>query len=332
MKRRNILIAGIGALGCWRLAAHAAAVTHQEAVRIVPPSVPPSAPPSASPQHRQGRLVIIGGAEDRTGDKLILRRFVELTGRDDPQIAVLTAASAFPDFAWGRYDQVLTEIGVRRRVYLAINTPDDCNDPALAAQIVQSDGVFIGGGDQRRLVSLIGGTEIEKAIRYAYLARGACIAGTSAGAAAMSRHMLAGRGVSDGMGLLEGAIIDQHFSQRRRLARLLAAVARNPRLLGIGVDEDTALVISKGHGFEVLGAGGVTLVDARRLPQPLEGFEPDQLLQLPEMQVHWLPQGASYRLAANAAGERGALVLPEAHRAQPAQPALHELLPMLPQL
>jgi cyanophycinase len=278
-----------------------------------------------------GHLVIIGGAEDRTGDKLILRRFVELARNEDPQIAVLTAASAFPDFVWSRYDQVLADIGVQRRVYIALNFPEDCNNPEWAAMIRQSDGVLITGGNQHRLVSLIGGTEVNRAISYAYLEQGACIAGTSAGAAAMSRHMLTGRSMSDGIGLLQGAIVDQHFSQRRRLTRLVSAVARNPQLIGIGVDENTALILKKDRGLEVVGEGAVTIVDGRHLASPLDDVDPEQLLQLPEIQVLRLPQGAVYQLASgnDAAGARGFLTIPEDYEALP---ALYDVLPVLPQL
>jgi cyanophycinase len=247
----------------------------------------------------RGHLVIIGGAEDRTGDMVILRRFVELTDRDDPQIAVLTAASEIPDIVWGRYDEILTGIGVRRRQYVSINAPEDCNDPALIAQIMQSDGVLVTGGDQRRLMSLIGGTALEGAILYAHQTKGTCIAGTSAGAAAMSRYMLAGRSVSEGIGLVRRAIIDQHFSQRNRLGRLVSAIAARPQLIGVGIDENTALVLTHGRGIDVIGEGGITLVDGRRLPHQSEELALDTLMRLPELQVMQLAQG-SYRMDAGA--------------------------------
>jgi cyanophycinase len=327
MQRRQILLAGLGALGSWHFAAQAGSIRREN----VSQQITASRSTSKDQRTRQGRLVIIGGAEDRTGDRIILRRFIELTKCEEPQIAVLPAASAFPDYVWGRYDQVLADLGVKRRVLISVNSPEDCNDPQLAAHILQSDGVLITGGDQRRLVSLIGGTEIDRAIHQAYHKQGACIAGTSAGAAAMSKHMLVGRGMSDGMGLVQDAIIDQHFSERRRLSRLLSAVAQNPHLIGIGVDENTALILKKERGFEVVGAGAVTIVDGRRLTSPVHDVDPEQLQQLPGMHVHRLPQGATYQLASgnDSVNGHGALTLPQEFAAPP---GLQEVLPVLMQL
>ena len=291
MKRRTFLLGGVGVLAAWDMRALAGTAPYTDM-----PAAAARRPGRAVPaQIRKGHLVIIGGAEDRTGDKLILRRFVELTARVEPQIAVLTAASAFPDLVWGRYDEVLTDLGVERRAYLSVNTPDDCNDPALVAQIMQSDGVLITGGDQRRLMALIGGSAIEHAILHVHQTQGACIAGTSAGASAMSRYMLAGRAVSDGMGLVQNAIIDQHFSQRHRLPRLLSAIAGRPQLIGIGIDENTALIVTRGQSIDVIGEGSITLVDGHRLAHPNDDIDPDMLMQMPEMQVMQLSQGTSYR-------------------------------------
>jgi cyanophycinase len=212
VNRREILLGALCLLGLGGLVARAAAFA-----------------PKATQPLARGHLIIIGGKEDRTGDKIILRRFAELAGREDPKIAVLTAASAYPELAWSRYDQVLADIGVRSRTYISVSSVDDCNNPELATLVRQSDGILITGGNQLRLLELIGGTAISDAIRQAYFEHGACIAGTSAGAAAMSKHMLAGRSISDGIGLLQEAVVDQHFTERGRLARLVSAVASNPR-------------------------------------------------------------------------------------------------------
>lgn len=289
MERRKILFAGLGLLSAWSVAG----VMRGPGANLLAGPEPAEAMSQAEDRQPTGHLVIIGGAEDRTGDRVILRHMLALTGRPDPVVTVIAAASAFPDFVWGRYDRVFEELGVTRRRHAAIGSREDSEHPELAALIEQSHVVLLTGGDQRRLLGLIGGTGIERALDRAYRVGGACIAGTSAGAAAMSRNMLTGRSISDGLGLLRGALIDQHFSQRRRLDRLATAVAKHPKLIGIGVDEDTALVISRGRKFEVIGSGTVTIVDGRRLDAPVEDVDMEQLLRASSMQIHQLPSGVS---------------------------------------
>lgn len=289
MKRRKILLAGLSLLSAWSVAG----VMKGPGAKLLAGPEPAEAMAQEGDRLPAGHLVIIGGAEDRTGDRVILRHMLALTGRPDPVVTVIAAASAFPDFVWGRYDRVFEELGVTRRRHVPVGSRDDGDNPELAAVIEQSHVVLLTGGDQRRLLGLIGGTGIERAIDHAYRVGGACIAGTSAGAAAMSRNMLTGRSISDGLGLLRGALIDQHFSQRRRLDRLATAVARHPQLIGIGVDEDTALVISRGRKFEVIGSGAVTIVDGRRLGAPVEEVDMEELLQASSMQIHQLPSGVS---------------------------------------
>jgi cyanophycinase len=320
MNRRQLLLTAFGALGHWHLPGQASPEHKRKRASAV------SNHPDAlqDPLMPRGNLMIIGGAEDRTGSMLVLRRFIELAKPKDPQIAVLTAASAFPDIVWERYDRVLADLGVVRRVHIRPNTREESSDPQWISLIQQSDGVLLTGGDQRRLASLIGGTDIERAIDHAYRAAGACIAGTSAGAAVMSQDMLVGRAISNGIGLLRGAIIDQHFSERRRLMRLLSAVAKNPRLIGIGVDEDTALIIGQGREIEVAGSGGVTIVDGRRLPTPAGDVDPEQLLLLPGLEVYSLPKDALLRPGSSAPGRQA--LLPEQHAALR---VLREVLPSL---
>lgn len=289
MKRRKILFAGLILMS----AGAVAGAFKISGINTLADSRPAGTMLQPGARQPAGHLVIIGGAEDRTGDRVILRRMLALTGRPDPVVTVITAASAFPDFVWGRYDRVFEELGVTQRRHGAIGSRDDSENPELAALIEQSHVVLLTGGDQRRLLGLIGGTSIERALNHAYRVNGACIAGTSAGAAAMSRNMLSGRSISDGLGLLRGALIDQHFSQRRRLDRLGSTVARHPQLIGIGVDEDTALVISRGKKFEVIGSGTVTIVDGRRLNVPVEDVDMEELVKTSSMQIHLLPSGIS---------------------------------------
>jgi cyanophycinase len=257
---------------------------------------------------RGGHLVVIGGGEDRKRDKKILSRFIELAGGTDAKIAVLTAASKVPEDMWNIYDEAFGDLGVRTRIPIHARSRADANDPHLAEEVISADGIFMTGGDQKRLLAMIGGTALDEAMHRAFKERNACIGGTSAGASAMSGHMLAegkaelrpGKGpvnLAAGLGFLQRVVIDQHFSERQRLARLLTAVAHNPYLLGVGIDEDTALVIERGAGIEVLGEGAVTVIDGRHMISNfLDAGERDSI-ELINVKLHMLPAGSRYVLA-----------------------------------
>lgn len=257
---------------------------------------------------RSGHLVIIGGAEDREGAKVILSRFIELAGGPSAKIVVLTAASTAQKELWEIYERAFRDLGARDYSHLKISNREQASDPRHADRILNADGVFMTGGDQKRLCAVIGGTLIDSAMHRIFRERGACIAGTSAGASAMSEHMLATStaddllpekgetSVSAGLGFLQRAVIDQHFSQRRRLGRLLEIVAQNPYLLGVGIDEDTALVVENRAGFEVIGKGTVTLLDGRQMTSNFLEVEQSQRLELINVKLHLLPAGGRYFL------------------------------------
>ena len=279
-----------------------------------------------------GHLVIIGGNEDRVHDKVVLRRFVELTCAQEPRIVVLTAASSFQEEVSEIYQRAFGDLGVGHCKSLAIHSREDANDPAIVDEILSADGVFMTGGDQRKLLALIGGTETYNAMHRAFTERGTCIAGTSAGASAMSAHMIAeGQGdihpekgvvsFAAGLGFLQRAVVDQHFSERRRLGRLLAVVAQNPTLLGIGVDEDTALVVERGSGFEVVGDGAVTLVDGRQMSSNFLDIGEREFIELINVRLHLLPAGASYAHRAGACSD--------ARVCRELTPTLHEIVDIL---
>jgi cyanophycinase len=254
-----------------------------------------------------GHLVIIGGGEDRTRDKTILARFVELAGGAHAKIVVITAASAVAGERWEEYERAFGELGVRQRVHLDLQSRQDANDEQHIRDILDADGIFMTGGDQKRLLALIGGTVLDTELHNALKTRGACIGGTSAGASAMSGHMLA-EGHSDlhpekgavslgaGLGFLHKVVIDQHFSERRRLARLLSVVAANPYLQGIGIDEDTALVVERGVGIEVLGEGAVTIVDGRHMSTNIAEIGNHMTPEMIDVRLHLLPAGSKYRV------------------------------------
>jgi cyanophycinase len=254
-----------------------------------------------------GHLVIIGGGEDRKHDKEILSRFVELAGGANAKIAVITAASQVADDMWEVYDKAFGDLGVANRVHLRLANRQQANDEEHIRDIVDADGIFMTGGDQKRLLGLIGGTALDAEMHTALKVRGAVIGGTSAGASAMSGHMLAqGRAeilpekgavsLGAGLGFLHRIVIDQHFSERQRLARLLSIVAQNPYLQGVGIDEDTALVVERGVGIEVLGEGAVTVVDGRGMLTNVADIKEHETPEMIDVRLHLLPAGSKYRL------------------------------------
>jgi len=254
-----------------------------------------------------GHLVIIGGHEDRKRDMQILSRFVELSGGADAKIVVISAASTVADEMWEIYDKAFGELGVNRRVHLHLESRQCANDEDTIKDIRDATGIFMTGGDQKRLLAIIGGTALDTRMHEALKLRGACIGGTSAGASAMSGHMLAqGRAelhpekgsvsLGAGLGFLHKVVVDQHFSERQRLSRLLSVVAQNPYLQGIGIDEDTALVIERGVGIEVLGEGAVTIVDGRNMSTNIAEISDRETPELIDVRLHLLPSGSKYRL------------------------------------
>jgi len=268
---------------------------------------------------RTGHLVIIGGGEDREKDMTILSRFVALSGGERARIVVLTAASTEQRAMWKIYDDAFGALGVADRVHLPMRSREEACDAHVAEQVLGASGIFMTGGDQKRLLATIGGTAIDSAMHTAFKQRGACIGGTSAGASAMSEHMLATSAATDalpakgtthlaaGLGFLQRVVIDQHFSERQRLGRLLTVVAQNPYLLGIGIDEDTALIVENAAGLEVVGQGAVTLLDGRQMASNFLDIEDRERLELLNVKLHLLPGGARYYLRGEDAGVPPAL-------------------------
>jgi cyanophycinase len=261
-----------------------------------------------------GHLVIIGGSEDKQRAMTILRRFVDLCGGPAAKIVVITAASAVTDHMWETYERAFADLGVTRHLHLHLRSRNDANDADHIRDVHDADGIFMTGGDQKRLLALIGGTLLDAAMHAALKLRGACIGGTSAGASAMSGHMLAqGRAelhpekgsvsLGAGLGFLHKVVIDQHFSERQRLSRLLSVVAQNPYLQGVGIDEDTALVVERGVGIEVVGEGAVTIVDGRAMSTNVAEIADHATPELIDVRLHLLPAGSKYALPGAARGD-----------------------------
>lgn len=252
-----------------------------------------------------GQLLVIGGAEDKEGRCTILRRFVAMAGEEKARLVVLTLAASAPGEVGAVYESVFHRLGVARVEVLHMREREEAR--LLAPVLEEASGVFFTGGDQLRISTLLGGTMLEEALRRAWQ-RGVPVAGTSAGASAMSHTMIVGGEgeeaprrdalqMAPGLGLLQQVVVDQHFSQRGRLGRLLAAVGQNPAILGLGLDEDTAALI-EGDLLEVVGSGAATLVDGRAITHTsVSGADPGRPLALANVLLHLLPAGYRFNLS-----------------------------------
>jgi cyanophycinase len=254
----------------------------------------------------RGWIVPIGGAEEKENSPQILRRFVQLCGGDGADIVVIPTASRVADTG-PRYERIFGELGAGRVAALDFDRRRDCDEPGRLERLQRATGIFMTGGNQLRLSTVIGGTPIAKAIRAAN-ATGVHVAGTSAGAAFISEHMIAygdegaspiagSVSLAPGLGLTNRFVIDQHFRQRDRLGRLLTALAYNPFAVGIGLDEDTAAFIAPDNTLEVEGSGAVTVVDAAGLDfSSIDTAEPGRAVCMLGLKLHILIQGATFNL------------------------------------
>jgi cyanophycinase len=222
----------------------------------------------------RGYIIPIGGAEEKFHNPEILDRFLEICGGIEARIGIIPTASELEDT--GRnYEKLFRQIGVKHAKVLSFETREDCERGADVEYIEKCDGVFLTGGNQLRLSTTLGGTAVAQLIRRRNAA-GMHVAGTSAGAAFMPEHMIAGGRegstptpdmvtMAPGLGLTNKFIVDQHFRERDRLGRLLTALAYNPFAVGLGLDEDTAAFIAPDDHLDVVGSGGITVIDPREL-------------------------------------------------------------------
>jgi cyanophycinase len=261
--------------------------------------------------HREvigGHLLVIGGAEDKYNERRILRKFLELTGNDggDTQILIVPVASDFPEFAADIYVQAFRRLGVANPRVLRATSRQDVFAANADELLDGVQGVFITGGDQMRLVSLLGGTNFSQKLRQMITETDIVVAGTSAGAAGMSTSMIV-RGeatphphknsvrLSPGLGFLKNIIIDQHFTERGRISRLITAVSYNPYNLGIGIDENTAIILDNKGVLEVFGAGSITIVDGSQITyNEIAEVDDNQSFSVCGVQLHILGDGLIY--------------------------------------
>jgi cyanophycinase len=251
----------------------------------------------------RGFIIPIGG---KMSAAEILDRFLELSGGAQSRIAIIPTASNEPDM--GTYwEREFKRRGAGHAKSLGFERRSDCDDRDWLEILAAADGIFLTGGNQLKLTTTLGGTSVAKLIRSRN-AHGVHVAGTSAGAAFLSEHMIAygDEGSTPragmvtmcaGLGLTNRFIFDQHFRQRDRLGRLLTALAYNPFAIGLGVDEDTAAFIGPDETVEIVGSGAVTVVDCADVEfSSIADAKPGDAVTFVGVRTHVLGRGARFNL------------------------------------
>jgi cyanophycinase len=257
-----------------------------------------------STQKKEGTLVVIGGHEDKEGECVILKEIVKRVGSG--KLVIATVATRAPDEYFESYHKIFKKLGIKNLMKLHLEDRAESFDEEKLKVLDKASGIFFTGGDQLRISSQIGDTLFEEYVKDIYH-RGGIIAGTSAGASAMGETMLVKGSNSEshkigdlhlapGLGLIPDVIIDQHFAERGRIGRLLGSIAINPRILGIGIDEDTAIVRHDGH-FSVIGSGAVYVVDGCGVTHSnIAEAEPESILSMFDVTLHILSSGDNFDL------------------------------------
>jgi cyanophycinase len=259
----------------------------------------------STPYRPAGTLIIIGGHEQKEGSRPILELIAKRVGKG--RLVIVTVATEEPDEQWKTYQATFKDLGVARMEQLDSRSREELLTNIPVDRLDQDSVIFFAGGDQMQITTTFGGTPLCDRMRELYT-RGALIAGTSSGASVMAEVMMAGGEgessrnsettlqLSPGLGLISGVIIDQHFAERGRMGRLLAAVGQNPRLLGIGIDEDTALVFQGHERAAVIGSGAVYIVDGRDVTHTRTAKNPDEAISLFGVKLHVLSSGDRFDL------------------------------------
>jgi cyanophycinase len=256
-------------------------------------------------RRKKGTLIIIGGAEDKTKDRVILKEIVQRTGPNG-KIVIITAASEIANRVWEDYCRIFTEMGIKKLEHLYVEQPEDARDPSKLKIFDGANTIFFTGGDQLKITTKLGGTDIVDRIFEIYK-NGGTIAGTSAGASIMGKTMLVGGEnaeshkvgnwmMAPGLGFIEGMLIDQHFGQRGRIGRLLGAVALNPGILGIGVDEDTAIIVENNR-FKVIGNNAVYILDGRTVSYTnISEASAEKTMSIHDVKLHVLAENEKFHV------------------------------------
>jgi cyanophycinase len=255
-----------------------------------------------------GTLIIIGGGERKDEERTILKEVAKHAGSG--KLVLATVATEKPDETWEEYREIFKELGVRRLEHLDVQVREQAKGKDRVDALKGAKVVFFTGGDQLKITSQLGDSPVYQTLEEIY-ANGGTIAGTSAGASVMSETMLIGGdgdkshqlgkllGMAPGFGLIQDVVIDQHFAERGRLGRLLGAIAQNPRQLGIGLDENTAIVVHGEESFEVIGAGAVYVLDGSDSSYSNLGEreeETEKTMSVFDVKLHVLSAGNRFNL------------------------------------
>lgn len=270
----------------------------------------------------KGILIAIGGAEDKGPNQEkkqmnrldffkegILNKIVELAGKkEEPRIEVVTTASSIPDEVGRTYKKAFKKLGCVEIGHLRITTREEAENKKILERLEKSNCIMFSGGDQARLCSIIGGTEFLNILKRRYQEEHFVIAGTSAGAAAMSHTMICGAPEENaylkgevqlniGFGLMQNVIIDTHFDTRGRFGRLAQAITSQPGELGIGLDEDTGVIVEKGYRLKAIGSSSVVLIDGTKITQSnIVDIKSGMPISVSNLRVHILSHSDVYDL------------------------------------
>ena len=278
------------------------------------------------PPGRGARLLVIGGAEDPDEeDMTILPHLVRMAGGKHARVIICSSPSENPEEKVDTYGALFQKLGVAEVIPAAITDRSEAEDPELVEAVERATAVFFTGGDQLRLTALIAGTRFCENIRARLYGDGLVVAGTSAGAAAMSSVMIIGGtdegtvrrqdvSLAPGLGYWRDTVVDTHFNQRGRVSRLLTIFAHNPNVLGIGIDENTAIDLVPGDRFTVVGEGVVMVFNGRVTHTNAPDASDDETLAITDSVIHTLPRGYGFNLRTKRP------ILPDGEEIAPAPP------------
>lgn len=256
---------------------------------------------------QKGTLIIIGGAEKKDPEKKILKEVARQA--NGGKLVVTTVATEDPEGTWKEYRQIFRKLGVTKIDHLDVRIREEATSEERVKVLKGAKVVFFTGGDQLKITSQLGDSAVYQTVLKIY-EEGGTVAGTSAGASVMSETMLVtGDGdqshqiskliaMAPGLGLIQNVVVDQHFAERGRLSRLLGAIAQNPRHLGMGIDENTAVVV-RGEELEVLGEGAVYVLDGSGSTYSNLGEQDEDLdktMSVFDVKLHVLSEGNRFNL------------------------------------
>lgn len=256
-------------------------------------------------RRKPGRLLLIGGGDRRDPEYKVLKHFVERAGGKKARILVLGVASDEPDETLKEYKTLFKKFGAAEVHTDSLRERVDAETNGALEQLESASALFLTGGDQLRITSVLAGTKLGERLRERHMQDGMLVAGTSAGAAAIGSVMILGGPrdgtvrrsdvkIGPGLGYLRDSVVDTHFNERGRESRLLTVFAQNPQILGIGIDADTALDVNYGHRYDVVGNGVVIVFDGRVSFSNAARVGDDEMLAVSGVQLHVLPEGYGF--------------------------------------